>query len=363
MTRAATYSPNAGPCLNPWPEPPPASQTLSKSGWRSIRKSPGKKRARQFERISTQISLGGVRVNGLAMTIEPEFEAAIFKVGQAVSFGAEIDPGRRHRRSETRVARRDAEEVDLLARRVNSISKQRREEFRQPGAACENEYVRADPRPSARNYFIQPARARWRERRLDQVIGAVSRDEIRHRLNCAAGHQRAAHRLVNRPAYLPEIDLRIAALQFIATEKLEIHSDSFERLRRGGDARIAFAGHQQHAGPMKKLQSPDAREELLPDRQRTVRPACVDFIRAVTHPYDARFVARTRATVRRAVSVNQRDAQPRALQVIRGPRPEDPGADYDCVVAFAHVFPRRIPGTHRFQRAVFIISEIDLFPR
>src|SRR5262249_59021736 len=112
-----------------------------------------------------------------------------------------------------------------------------------------------DPRPFARNYFIHPARARRRERRLYQVIGAVSRDEIRHRLNRAAGHQRAAHRLVDRPAYLTEIDLRIAALQFIAAEKLEIHSDSFERLRRGCDAWIASPGHHYHAGPMKKLQS------------------------------------------------------------------------------------------------------------
>ena len=27
-----TYSPTAGPCLNPWPEPPPTSQTFSKPG-------------------------------------------------------------------------------------------------------------------------------------------------------------------------------------------------------------------------------------------------------------------------------------------------------------------------------------------
>src|SRR5262249_2207943 len=145
--------------------------------------------ARRFDRISSQVSLGGVRVNGLAVTIEPEFEAAIFKVGQAVSFGAEIEPGRSCRRSEARVARRDAEEIDLLARRVNSTSEQRREEFRQPGTAGENEYLSGDPRSSARNYFIQPARACGRERRLNQVIAAVSRDEIRHRLNRAAGHQ------------------------------------------------------------------------------------------------------------------------------------------------------------------------------
>src|SRR2546430_4905689 len=35
-----TYSPIAGPCLNPCPEPPPASHTFSISGCRSIKKSP-----------------------------------------------------------------------------------------------------------------------------------------------------------------------------------------------------------------------------------------------------------------------------------------------------------------------------------
>src|SRR5215813_9079675 len=94
---------------------------------------------------------------------------------------------------------------------------------------------------------------------------------------------------------------------------------------------------------MKKLQAPDAREELLPDRQRTMRPARIDFIGAVTHPDDARFAAGTRATVRRAVSVNQHDAQSGPLQIICDPRPENSGADHGRVVATVHVFPRRIP--------------------
>src|SRR6266581_2463877 len=38
--RSATCSPTAGPCLKPWPEPPPTSHTSFRSGWRSIRKSP-----------------------------------------------------------------------------------------------------------------------------------------------------------------------------------------------------------------------------------------------------------------------------------------------------------------------------------
>src|SRR5439155_3825411 len=35
---SATYSASAGPCLKPWPEPPPRSHQSSRSGWRSKRK-------------------------------------------------------------------------------------------------------------------------------------------------------------------------------------------------------------------------------------------------------------------------------------------------------------------------------------
>src|SRR5262249_1200245 len=143
--------------------------------------------------------------------------------------------------------------------------------------------------------------------------------------------------------------------QFIVMEKLEIHSDYFERPPRSDGARVVFAGHQQHAGLMKQLLAPDAREEHPPDGQRTMRPSRVNFIGAVTRPDDARFAARTRAIVRRAVSVNQRDAQSRPLQVICGPGPENSGADYCRVIASAHVFSPKIPvnflnGTYKFYK-------------
>ncbi len=35
ITASATISPITGPCLKPWPEPPPTIQTFSASGWRS----------------------------------------------------------------------------------------------------------------------------------------------------------------------------------------------------------------------------------------------------------------------------------------------------------------------------------------
>ena len=36
--QSAMYSASAGPCLNPWPEPPPKSHHEGRSGWRPKRK-------------------------------------------------------------------------------------------------------------------------------------------------------------------------------------------------------------------------------------------------------------------------------------------------------------------------------------
>src|ERR1700730_6702006 len=49
----ATYSPNAGPCLKPCPEPPPANHTLFTCGCRSIKKSPFEVFSYWHTRVST----------------------------------------------------------------------------------------------------------------------------------------------------------------------------------------------------------------------------------------------------------------------------------------------------------------------
>ena len=48
------------------------------------RKAPGQKKARASSVIFSQVALGGIRINRFAVTIEREFEAAIFQVGHAV---------------------------------------------------------------------------------------------------------------------------------------------------------------------------------------------------------------------------------------------------------------------------------------
>ena len=106
----ATYSPIAGPCLNPCPEPPPANHTLFISGCRSIKKSPFGSifvlaHARFHDwcvcqgrealcHVSTH-ALDGFRrhharlrvgINALAVTVESDLESARFKVRHTIHF-------------------------------------------------------------------------------------------------------------------------------------------------------------------------------------------------------------------------------------------------------------------------------------
>src|SRR5688572_16730692 len=106
------------------------------------------------------------------MTIEPQFKTAIFQIGHAIGFSAEIYPGRHQRRGESRVTGGGAEEVDLLTRRMYSTFQYRWEKFRQPGAAGKNENLRPNPGTAARDYFVQSARSRGRERGFDPIIAA-----------------------------------------------------------------------------------------------------------------------------------------------------------------------------------------------
>src|SRR5262245_11259324 len=92
-----------------------ADARFDERGARQRRKPPGHKRARHLERVFGHLALGGVGVNRFAVTIEREFEASIFQVRHAVGFSAEVDPGRRQRRGESRFACGNAEKVNLLA--------------------------------------------------------------------------------------------------------------------------------------------------------------------------------------------------------------------------------------------------------
>ena len=104
----ARYSPIAGPCLKPWPEPPPTNQTLLISGCRSIRKSPfevfsywqtrvstiGASRSAGNLRLHARESRPGllgndarlrVRIDAFAVRIQGNFQSAALEIWHSVT--------------------------------------------------------------------------------------------------------------------------------------------------------------------------------------------------------------------------------------------------------------------------------------
>ena len=138
---AATYSPSAGPCLNPCPDPPPANHTLSICGWRSIRKSPlevfsywhtrvstigasrsaGKRFATYFAsllgRFRRDRSRLRVRINPDSVMIQCHLEAARFQVRHPVHFVSLDQPGRHGRCGKLVHPRWHAEKENFLTTR------------------------------------------------------------------------------------------------------------------------------------------------------------------------------------------------------------------------------------------------------
>jgi len=80
-----------------------------------------------------------VGVDGCAVTIVGNFEAAVFEIGHAVKFVAEEEPRGHLRRLETRVAGRGAEEENFCARDEDAVGEEGGEELCEPRAAGKDE--------------------------------------------------------------------------------------------------------------------------------------------------------------------------------------------------------------------------------
>src|SRR6266849_10030642 len=74
------------------------------------------------------------------------------------------------------------------------------------------------------------------------------------------------------------------------------------------------------------------REQFLPESQRPLRRARVDFISAIAHPNDARFVTGTRTAVARTMRIDEYYTLSSPLKLISGPRAKHSRADNRCVV-------------------------------
>src|SRR5262249_17397920 len=85
--RARRVVATAGPCLKPWPEPPPTSQTFSNSGWRSMRKSPFE----VFSYWQTRLSTSGAWASAGKRRTRKSREAAIPAGGSPAAKAARYD--------------------------------------------------------------------------------------------------------------------------------------------------------------------------------------------------------------------------------------------------------------------------------
>ena len=85
-----------------------------------------------------------VGIDGGAVAIVGDFEAASFEIGHAVEFVAQDEPRGQCGRLEARVGGRDAEEENFLSRNEDAIANEVGEEFGEPRAARENEFRGGD---------------------------------------------------------------------------------------------------------------------------------------------------------------------------------------------------------------------------
>src|ERR1022692_4833378 len=118
--------------------------------------------ARGGERIGGWDAVGGGRVDGRAVLVEGDFDAAVFQIGKTVGPAriAEVDPHRHGWRSEARVAGRCPKEERLLARGHDAFGEQIRKQFGQPRTAGEYERAYADgPAFAMRASAIEPVPA------------------------------------------------------------------------------------------------------------------------------------------------------------------------------------------------------------
>jgi hypothetical protein len=110
------------------------------------------------------------------------------------------------------------------------------------------------------------------------------------------------------------------------------HPDCFQTFNRLDWIWVAFMRQPQNTGLKKERLVADC-EKLLPQFERTNGRTRIDFIGAIPHPDNPRFISGTRAVVTRSVRVNEYRPRPGTLQAISNPRTQHPCAnDRDVIM-------------------------------
>ena len=344
--------PTAGPCLKPWPDPPPTIHTFGHAGWRSMMKSPldvfsywqtcastsgavpsaGNRRAKKARgrahRVVADDPLGRVRVDRRAVPVDADLEAVRVEVGNAVEPCREVDPGGQAIHAEARVARRHAEVQHLLPGRPDPAADGLGEEAGQPGPASEDVVVgREDLAGLQANHGRSRRLVGRRDPRLP-IPGAVCarcRDRRGH------GAPRADHpaaRFVHGVAEANHADLRVETRHRRGVEPFVRDPGGGERAGRLGQVSAAMLSQEERAAFDDEGLARACRQPV-PVGQRTGGPPRVDLEGAVAGADHARVIGGARAAVRRPIGVHERDLPALTRQAQRAPRAEHARAHDD----------------------------------
>src|SRR6267378_3540090 len=244
-----------------------------------------------------------------------------------------IRPDRHGLLGEAAIAGRSAEEEHFLLRGSHAIPDDVGKQRAQPRTTGKHESVRTERRAIRQRYRCELAavRLRWLDGDL-AVVATLGAKAIEH---CGAGTARAeiaAVPLVNRPADMLAIDLRISS-RGLCTRQLLKCDLCVAQDRQGGLFVLVIAFHEpEDANAMVELASP-AGFVLLPEHEGTCCHARVDRARSpsigrANHP---RFAAGAGSRIAGSPGIEKRDSRSATAQVERRPAAERASSDHDDV--------------------------------
>ena len=193
----------------------------------------------------------GVRVDGFAMGIAREFQAAAFDIRHAIEFVFLEKPGGQTGRGETRIARRSAEEKNLLTGREDAACEKFWKNLAEPGAASENELCGGDGFVLRSGDVIEFGYRLWRDDMGELELRAVLCDIVDNGGYRPASEQYAALRFEKSTGDIFKIDLRIARIELRGIESFMGDFVASENGRGLAQVSVVFAGEPQDTGLFK----------------------------------------------------------------------------------------------------------------
>ena len=311
-TRSAVYSPTAGPCLKPWPEPPPTTQTLSRPGWRSISEvavrgvlvlaDPGLHDRRVLQargsarprtpapaghRLGGDHALAVVGVEGGTVSVGRDLEAPALEVGHAV----EVSGSKSIQVGMAGGAKRGSPGGTPKKKTCWRVGKMRPpsglgHHLAEPRTAGEDERRSRSPTlRSPSGSRASRALAGGRQHVGRGVFRAARHCVGHHRLHGPASHEGSALGLPDRPA--SGRPPRSAGSACGARPRSSV-SCRMPDLREGGEARLARPVRlpmaiQRTPVSWKSSGRPTFAKKRLPQAERAVGEARVDLVGSVAH--------------------------------------------------------------------------------